>query len=122
MLFAADAHIPQLLSTLNQLYPGEKAPIDLCKVSHHGSKGTVSLEFVEKLDCAKFAFSTNGSLYYHPHREAVARVIHGSGSNPELYFNYKSDENKIWGLIESQYDFKTHYPENDQSGITISVS
>lgn len=123
VLFAADAHVPLLLDSLEKISPGEKLDVDLFKVSHHGSKRTISRELVEKVNCRRFAISTNGSIFRHPDHEAVARILVGDQDDLELHFNYRSPHNEIWDRDELKGDFgyEAFYPPTGEQGITIDV-
>ncbi len=122
VLFAADAHAEVLQASLQRYQPDGKAQFDLVKVSHHGAQGTTSLNLVKALDCKRYMFSTNGSSYYHPHAEAVARVIVATDGTPELVFNYKTKHNSVWeGMagIPGRNMFRTTYPQSGKSGISV---
>jgi beta-lactamase superfamily II metal-dependent hydrolase len=123
VLMAADAHAGDLVAALDRVSPDERVSVDLFKVSHHGSKRTTSRALVEKVDCSRYVFSTNGSIFKHPDHEAVARVIKFGGPNPELLFNYRNSRNEIWdlGVLKDAHGYTTRYPEIGETGLTISV-
>ena len=60
-------------------------------------------------------------MYDHPHDEAVARVIvHGAAGarrgRPELVFNYRSDETRVWddaALFRGEHPYEPLYPDGD---------
>lgn len=121
-LLSADAHADVLLDSLKRFELSGKAQFNLVKVSHHGAQGTTSLDLVKALDCKRYVFSTNGSSYYHPHAEAVARVIVATDGTPELVFNYKNKHNSVWeGMsgIPGPNKFRTTYPQGGKTGISI---
>lgn len=122
VLFGADAQVGTLVEALERVSPGERLQLDLFKISHHGSKTTTSRELIAKLDCPCYVFSTNGSIYKHPHGEAVSRVIVEGGANPHLYFNYKGSRNEIWGNegLQAAHGYTTTYPSDD-AAIEISL-
>lgn len=123
-LFAADAPAGDVLASLEQISPKQRLDLDLLKVSHHGSAYTTSLELIQKLNCQRFAFSTNGSIFKHPDQEAIARVVTGSQGKAQLYFNYRSPRNEIWDSeeLKRQYGYQTIYPESKDSGISIDLA
>jgi len=123
VLFAADAQVGRLVDALERVSPGKRLKLDLFKISHHGSKTTTSRELIAKLDCPRYVFSTNGSIYKHPHGETVSRVIVEGGDNPHLFFNYKGRRNEIWGNqdLQSVHGYATTYPTGDDPGIEISL-
>lgn len=112
VLFAADSFPSVLLRALNQL-SDDKIPIDLMKISHHASAKNTSPELLEKIDCKKYAISTNGSISHHPARVTVARVIKLAGEGTELLFNYRTKDNECWDdkFLKMQYVYTTTYPE-----------
>lgn len=123
VLFGADAHVAGVEAALDRL-PGNQRPrLDLYKISHHGSKNTTSRPLVERVDCSRFVFSTNGSLFKHPHGEAVSRVIKGAGEGAELIFNYKSPRNEVWDLttLKRRHGYRTRYPDTEENGVTIQL-
>ena len=99
----------------------EKIPVDVLKLSRHGSSHNTSTELIEKLKCKKYIFSTNGSIYYHPSQETIAWVIKRGGAAPELIFNYLSKFNEVWDdqRLMSQFNYKAIYPQKE--GITIEM-
>jgi beta-lactamase superfamily II metal-dependent hydrolase len=119
-LFAGDSFPGVLLSSLAKLYD-RSVPLDLAKLSHHGSAHNTSPELLKKLDCKKFAISTNGSIYKHPAQETVARVIKLNGAGTELLFNYRTDYNKCWdnAVLQAKYKYTTVYPESE--GLIVSL-
>jgi hypothetical protein len=77
---------------------GERLKIDALKLSHHGGRKNTSPALLDLVTCSRYLFSTDGSVYDHPHQESVARVIvHGAhGGVPSLIFNYRSPETLRW--------------------------
>ena len=128
-LLAADAHAPVLAASLRQLLPaggGTRLKVDLFKVSHHGSKNNVSAELVELLDCSRYLISTNGDHFFHPDRQAIARILKHGGPRKDIYFNYACHFNQVWGdasmaAVRQQWGCTTHYPADGQSGITVTL-
>ena len=123
VLFAADAHAGKLRTALNRVSPNARVPLDLFKISHHGSKSTTSNMLLEKIDCNTFVFSTKGSIFGHPDGEAVARVIKSGAQDPELIFNYRRPTNEIWDLdhLKQQHNYTTRYPQAGKEGIVIDL-
>jgi len=114
VLFAADAFPSILLNALNQLSE-DKIPVDLMKISHHASAKNTSPQLLEKIECKKFAISTNGSISHHPARVTVARVIKLAGEGTELLFNYRTEYNDCWDneILKMEYSYSTTYPEGE---------
>jgi len=128
-LFAADAHAPVLAGSIQKLLKARKQKrlkIDAFKVSHHASKNNVSTELISLLDCPRFLISTNGDHFYHPDREAIARIIKSGksgGRNPELIFNYRTPYNDLWERadLQEKYGFTARYPDDAKSGQVVSL-
>ena len=123
-LFAADAHADKLLAALHLFSPQSRVTLDLFKISHHGSRGTTSNELIEKVECPVYLLSTNGSIYKHPHWEAVARILASGGDDLTLVFNYRSDSNMIWddAALKRQQKYKTRFPADNSLGIEIDLT
>jgi beta-lactamase superfamily II metal-dependent hydrolase len=128
-LFAADAHAPVLVNSIQKLLAQRKVSrlkLDLFKVSHHGSQNNVSSELVQLLDCERYLISTNGDHFYHPDRQAIARILKYGGNKKTLYFNYNNALNEVWGdaLLAPQrakYGYSTIYPAAATPGLVVSV-
>ena len=116
------ARFPQMLEAFEKLSPGSKLDVDLFKISHHGSKGTTSKELIEKLNCKRYAITTNGSNFDHPDHETIARILVASGEGNELLFNYKSTDNEIWdhATLKDDHKYTAVYP-SDNKGLTVDV-
>jgi hypothetical protein len=125
-LLAGDA-FPSLLArsleTLAEQRRVETLPIDLLKVSHHGGKKNTSNELLQRIDCKRFLFSTDGSSFDHPHDESVGRAIMAGGEGTTLYFNYRSDVNARWDTarLKREYGYETVYPEPGTEGLIVEV-
>ena len=101
VLLAADAHAPVLVDSIKTLLRqsgDDRLKIDLYKVSHHGSQNNVSSELIELLDCPRYLVSTNGDHFYHPDRQAMARILRYGGDRKTVYFNYNNRLNDVWGV------------------------
>ena len=116
ILFAADAH-PDLMTTiitsLAAATPDRRYPIDLYKVSHHGSVGNTTSPLVSQLGCTRFLISTNGSRHGHPDPEAIAKLIRHAPSEPKvLYFNYRQPRSTPWDNTElkTQHKYRCVFP------------
>ncbi|MBT3045526.1 MAG: MBL fold metallo-hydrolase [Candidatus Thiodiazotropha sp.] len=118
VLLAGDAHPSTLVESIKHL-GDDKLKLDLCKLPHHGSRGSVSSDLIQHLDCENYIFSSNGDQFQHPHPEAVARVIEHGGDKPRLWFNYCSDETLIWNdkTLRNAYGYEACYPEEENGGL-----
>ncbi|MBV2096639.1 MAG: MBL fold metallo-hydrolase [Candidatus Thiodiazotropha sp.] len=120
VLLAGDAHPSTLVESIKRLGE-ERLKLDFCKLPHHGSRGSVSSELIQHLDCENYIFSSNGDQFRHPHPEAVARVIEYGGGCPNLLFNYRTRWTEIWDdkPLRDAYGYETRYPKKEQDGLTI---
>ncbi len=126
VIFCGDAHSSVLEKSIELLLAkrgAEQLKIDALKVSHHGSKANTSPDLLKMLHCQNFLFSTNGSRHEHPDPECIARILTTNKLKKNLHFNYRSDENKMWGsrLLARKYDYQAHYPDTEESGILITL-
>jgi hypothetical protein len=127
-LLAADAHAPVLVSSIRKLLAKRrqtKLKLDLFKVSHHGSQNNVSTELVQLLDCRRYLISTNGDHFFHPDRQAMARILKYGGEEKTIYFNYNCKLNDVWGdkaleHLRKTYRYTAVYPP-DGPGIEVPL-
>jgi hypothetical protein len=108
ILFGADAHSSVLLESLAKITkPGERYPLQACKLPHHGSRRNVPVELVTALQCKDWWFSTNGARFAHPSAETVARVLVHGDRPAVLRANYSTVE---WDTFAADYPPTTHHP------------
>lgn len=121
VLLAADAHPGVLRAAIKRLNGSKKLALDACKLPHHGSKANVSRALLESLDCKRYVFSTNGSHFKHPDRQAVARVIKWGGPAPELMFNYRTKYNEVWDgtPLRERHGYTTVFPQAGAQSVTL---
>lgn len=125
VLLGGDAHPETLVCSLTPLAKaaGGRLPVDLFKVSHHGSGGNVTRELLELLDCRRFAISSDGSRHGHPDPEAISRLLAFAPSGPkELIFNYASERTVPWddAALKGRWNFVCRYGD-PQGSIEIDV-
>ena len=127
-LFTGDAHADVLVQSIAALQKergrsGETLELDVLKLSHHGSRNATTVELLDSIACPRYLVPTNGNIFYHPDREAIARVILHGGTRPKLYFNYRSPYNTLWGnaRLRERYDYEPVYPEDGQTGFKLSL-
>jgi len=122
-LLGADSHADRLIASLKKLQEGkQRIPIDLFKVSHHGSDRNVSKELIELIDCPLYLFSTNGSYSHHPAAAAIARILKFAGTDVTIAFNYHSEFTDKWDepALKTTYHYRTVYPDKKSNG-TLTV-
>lgn len=97
IMMLGDADIIDVEKKLRDTGFSKESPmhLDLVKLSHHGSKGNISKEFLEMIDCNDFLFTTNGGTggAYHPDRKTIALIKENhdkksTGKKAILHFNY----------------------------------
>jgi hypothetical protein len=124
LLLPGDAHPVVLAKSMKRYSPDAPVPLDLFKLPHHGSAHNVSREMLGCVECSRYAFSTNGSVYNHPDEAAVSRVIIDGRSrrNPQLIFNYRSSRNAVWAeeILRRRYEYAVLYPGQGSSGVVVS--
>lgn len=118
VLLAGDAHPDTLVRSLTPLAVAEggRVRVDLFKVSHHGSRGNVTREVLELLDCRRFAISTDGTRHGHPDPEAIARLLAFAPSGErELLFNYSTERTLPWDSAElrARWGYVCRYGDPD---------
>src|SRR5262249_25354379 len=128
VLLAGDAHADVLVKSIEQLQrergrPGQKLKLEALKLSHHGSANATTIPLLELLDCPRYLVSSNGNIFSHPDREAIARVILHGGHEPTLYFNYRSPLNALWGerALRDRYGYKAEYPSEGTVGLLVRL-
>ncbi len=124
-LFAGDAHAPVLQSSLEALLQEQDATrlqLGAFKIPHHGSKNNISAELLNLVKCKHYLVSTNGNIFQHPDREAIARII-ARGGEPVLCFNYRSEENAIWddAGLRREHGYETRYGDGEGGGLIIEL-
>jgi hypothetical protein len=126
ILLSADAVPTQVERAVQRLCAErgvEQLPLDALKLSHHGSKGSTSADLLDRLACPRFLVSTNGKIFRHPAREAIARVILHGGAAPELLFNYRSPQNAVWddATLRDRHGYATVYPGAAEGGLRVEL-
>ncbi|RQO74425.1 hypothetical protein DBR43_03250 [Pedobacter sp. KBW06] len=97
ILFLADAHAEDVITSLENLFPERKGPLyfDAIKVAHHGSARNNPPALFDLIDSSIFIFSTNGKhpAHVHPDVETITHIISrplpGKTERRTLYFNHE---------------------------------
>jgi beta-lactamase superfamily II metal-dependent hydrolase len=127
LLLPGDAHPSDLVTSLQALGYSKDRPmvLDAFKLSHHGSKGSISTELLDLIDCRNYVVSTDASRHGLPHREALARIIlhpRNKQRGTAFYFNYNNDTLQALftpGEIK-KYRIRCIFPENEALGAVIA--
>jgi glyoxylase-like metal-dependent hydrolase (beta-lactamase superfamily II) len=126
-LLTGDAFPSVVLEGVNRLLAerddGPRLAVDAFKVPHHGSRANLSPALVRALDCDRHLFSSNGTNTKHPHPEAVARTISGTGPGSTLFFNYSTRFTEPWAddELEARHDYDAVYPGEGETGLTLEL-
>ena len=97
IMMLGDADINEVEKKLKDIGYSKESPVhlNLVKLAHHGSKGNISKEFLDIIDCNDFLFTTNGGTggAYHPDRKTIALIMEchekkSTGKKVTLRFNY----------------------------------
>lgn len=113
IMMLGDADINDIVKKLKGQWYSKENPIhlDFVKLSHHGSKGNISKEFLEIIDCNDFLFTTNGGTggAYHPDRKTIALIKNNQDKKSRekkatLRFNYplKTIMDRTTGLLSEE--------------------
>jgi hypothetical protein len=128
ILLTGDAYADVLAASIRTLQKqrglaDQPLRLDALKLSHHGSANATTKDLLDMLDCSAYLVPTDGSVFYHPDRAAIARVIVYGGTTPALHFNYRTDLNDFWenAALQQRYGYTTHYPHDTTPGLTITL-
>jgi hypothetical protein len=127
VLLTGDAHADVLTRSIATLQgqrgDAGRLKLDALKLSHHGSRNATTVELLESIDCENYLISTNGNIFYHPDRQAIARVIVHGGNRSRLFFNYRSPYNAFWGndQLISRYAYEPIYPDEGTAGYRVPL-
>lgn len=96
ILLLGDSFSPTVASSLVNLGYSEtnKLTIDVCKISHHGSKGNTCPKLLSLIDCRFFIISTNGGKQL-PNKQTIARILSVFPA-AQFIFNYPELTRKIF--------------------------
>lgn len=120
MLLAADAFTDVIKRGLARHMPSGD-PIDLLKVSHHGSKGNTDKSLLDMLRCKRFLISTSGKIHNHPDHALIERLVAGY-DNPEIFFNYDHGWPGNWKSKPASWPpFHARYPNNGDRFVEVSL-
>jgi hypothetical protein len=127
VLLGANAYAGTLVQSLRSLAQHRRVtlpwPVDLFKLSHHGSRGNVNAELLKSIRARRFVFSTNNAIFNLPDDEAVAQVLMHGGRGAELWFNYATARNRRWGQKQlcERHGYAARFPEGIEGGVSINL-
>ena len=128
-ILTGDAHPSVLCESIRNLGYDEKnpLPVDILKLSHHGSAGSTSDELLRLISCQNYVISTNGMCYNLPNKQTLARILHSPNYSAEqpvgFLFNYdKATLPTIFSTEdEFNYKFATHFATPSLNALIINV-
>lgn len=127
-LFAGDAFAEVLAEGLSRYAATNgiegRVPLDVLKVSHHGSAKNWSPEFHQRLTAKNFLISTSGARFKHPDPETIDQILAAEPNQKvRLWFNYVSETTKRWqkSTNASRSRYTAHYAQDGQS-ITVTLT
>lgn len=122
VLLAGDAHADLITASIQPLAQatGGRLSLDAFKVSHHGSAGNTSRELLDLISCGKYLISTNGSIYSHPDKNTLARIVQFGDKEKEFVFNYETTETTFWRGLQDDYGYRTRYPPGENGTIKLT--
>lgn len=102
---------------------GAAIEVDAFKVSHHGSRGSVSAELLHSVKARHYLISTNNAVFRLPDDEALARLVLTGGPKPTLWFNYATERNRRWAepSLASRYGFEARLSEGSSGGVLLAL-
>lgn len=107
-LFLGDSHPNGVVSCLEQMgYSKENPlPVELFKISHHGSKSNTNRKLIELVKTDNYLISTDSTGHNHPNKRTLARIIN-INPNAVFHFNYEHVRDEIFSKQDRQdYDIK----------------
>jgi hypothetical protein len=120
-VLTGDAHADIVAASLARLRGtnGRAVSLDAFKLSHHGSRGTHSVELMQQIRCRRFLVSSDGSRHKHPHVESIARTLRNSGGGVQLVCNYQSAETSAWDqtALKEHYGYEIAFPASGEPGL-----
>lgn len=69
--------------------------VEVCKLSHHGSKANTNKELLSLVRCEQFVISTNGTRHGLPDKATLARIDELQPES-EVLFNYKATRERVF--------------------------
>ena len=118
--FLADALSSTCLQGIKNLVGNKDFPVDVLKLSHHGSRSNISDRLIKKLPTLNYMLSTNGRGGEVPNKVVLAHLIDNKvlfRENPvRLLCNYKWWDNVYKGKYFTEKDRETYL---DSGKLTI---
>jgi len=126
VLLGADAFptvlVPAIRALMARRGSSGRLKVDAFKLSHHGSRASVTSELMDLVDARHCIVSTNNAYFGHPNDEAIARVI-VKGGRPTIWFNYDTPKNRRWSAaaLTAKYGHVSKYPDGITKGVVLNL-
>jgi hypothetical protein len=124
VLLTGDAHTGVLLESLQRgpLAHADTLPLDVFKISHHGSRANLDRALVEAVPAKRYLISSNGKQFKHPDPEALARIAVFGPEEKAFDFNYKTEFNRAWDSAsrKSKWGLTTRFG-SDEEGLLVRL-
>ncbi|MCB2353925.1 ComEC/Rec2 family competence protein [Clostridium estertheticum] len=106
ILMLGDSRSDIITKSLNRLSYNQdnKLKVDYVKLPHHGSKKNLYYDLLNIIDCKKYIISTDGSIFNHPDKTTLARILN-TFSDAEFYFNSTVYEEIFLEEDKKEYQF-----------------
>ncbi|SFJ30284.1 Metal-dependent hydrolase, beta-lactamase superfamily II [Terrisporobacter glycolicus] len=106
ILMLADSRSDIITKSLNRLgyTKDNKLVLDYVKLPHHGSKNNLYYDLLEIIECKKYIISTDGSIFNHPDKITLARILNVF-NDVEFYFNSTVYEEIFLEEDKKEYQF-----------------
>ncbi|HAS6052353.1 ComEC/Rec2 family competence protein [Vibrio vulnificus] len=102
VLKMGDCHVETIISWLDK-NSIDILELDAIKLSHHGSKNNINVDFLQRINCNKFLISTNGKKFKHPDLETIA-IISKNFPHAEIIINERI-EHITEDFVKSVYEY-----------------
>jgi len=104
----------------------EKLVVDYIKLSHHGSRKSISYNFFNLIECSDYIISTNGTKCKLPNKATFSKILMNtnrkSDSTINFHFNYPSFSNNLKFTTEEKIHLKFNcFDSNYHNGLIITI-
>lgn len=121
MLFTGDAFPSVLLESLQRMSSSSN-PVDVLKVSHHGSRRNTSPDLLDAFKCRHALVSTDGKKFGHPDPQCIARIIDANRGDLTIHFNYGTIHNESWCDRALAHAEKYRFATGLNGALTLDLS
>jgi beta-lactamase superfamily II metal-dependent hydrolase len=121
-LLGADAHASVMRASLQRFAKQageERVRLDLCKLSHHGSRANISKGLMAVIDADTYLVSSNGENHGLPNDAAIACAILGSPRPATFHCNYSSERTVPWVKRAPSVGARFVLPKEGKQGLRV---